>query len=264
METADRTGSLARIALLIEYDGSGFNGWQVQNGGRTVQGEIERAVKILTGRACNLTAAGRTDSGVHALGQVAHLDCYSPVRLDRLCIGLSGILDRDVAIKNAYAVPPDFHARFDAVGREYLFLIYNGRQRSPFMLRRAMWVHHPLDVGYLRAAAGHLVGEHDFASFCKKISAGGGTMRRVDSITIDKNDELIAIRIRGNAFLHNMIRIIVGTLCDMHRRGDPPVRMLEILKRRDRDEAGVTAPPYGLYLKNVEYDPALVTFESAY
>ncbi len=264
METTDRAGRLSRIALLVQYDGTGFNGWQIQNGGRTVQGEIERAVKILTGRECRLSAAGRTDSGVHALGQVAHLDCSSPVALDRLCVGLSGILERDVSIKNAYAVPEGFHSRFDAVAREYLYLIHNGRQRSPFMLRRAMWVHRPIEVDYLRSAASHLLGELDFASFCKKISADGGTTRRVDSITINKNEELITLSIRGNAFLHNMIRIIVGTLCDMHRRGDPPRRMLEILERRDRDEAGATAPPYGLYLKNVEYDPPLRTYASAY
>lgn len=264
METTDRAGYSPRIALLIQYDGTGFEGWQIQNGGRTVQGEIERAVRILTGEECRLTAAGRTDSGVHALGQVAHLDCPAGVKLERLCVGLSGILERDVAIKNAYAVPADFNARFDAVGREYLYLVYNGRQRSPFMLRRAMWVHHPLDVDYLRAASSHLVGELDFASFCKKISADGGTTRRIDSIAIDRNDELVAFRIRGNAFLHNMIRIIIGTLCDMHRRGDHPDRMLDVLESRDRDKAGATAPPYGLYLQHVDYDPPLATYESAY
>jgi tRNA pseudouridine38-40 synthase len=205
METAGGSGHCPRIALLVQYDGAGFNGWQIQNGGRTVQGDIEKAIRILTGAESRLTAAGRTDSGVHALGQVAHFDCASNITLQRLCIGLSGILERDVSVKNAYAVPRDFHARYSAIAREYLYLIHNGRQRSPFMLNRAMWVHHPIDTEYLRAAVSHLVGEHDFASFCKKISTDGGTVRRIDSIGIERKEELIIIKIRGNAFLHNAI-----------------------------------------------------------
>jgi len=264
MATADGAGPGPRIALLVQYDGTGFNGWQVQNGGRTVQGEIERAVRVLTGAERRLTAAGRTDSGVHALGQVAHFDCPIRIGLKRLCTGLSGILDRDVSVINAYAVTSDFHARYGAIAREYQYLVYNGRQRSPFMLHRAMWVHHPLDVEYLRAASSYLVGELDFASFCKKISADGVTTRRLDSIEIDRIDDLVVFRLRGNAFLHNMIRIIIGTLCDMQRRGDKPERMLEILAGRDRDRAGATAPPYGLYLKRVEYATPLETYESAY
>jgi tRNA pseudouridine38-40 synthase len=264
METVGGSGPCPRIALLVQYDGAGFNGWQIQNGGRTVQGDIEKAIRILTGAESRLTAAGRTDSGVHALGQVAHFDCTSNITLQRLCIGLSGILERDVSVKNAYAVPRDFHARYSAIAREYLYLIHNGRQRSPFMLNRAMWVHHPIDTEYLRAAVSHLVGEHDFASFCKKISTDGGTVRRIDSIGIERKEELIIIKIRGNAFLHNMIRIIIGTLCDMHRRGDDPDRMCEILAERNRDHAGATAPPCGLYLRRVEYAPPLESFDSAF
>ena len=132
------------------------------------------------------------------------------------------------------------------------------------MRYRAMWVNYRLDVESMREAASHLIGEKDFKSFCKKISAEEKTVRRIDEIDITGNDELISIRIRGNAFLHNMIRIIVGTLCDMCKNNMPPSHMREILDMRDRDFGGITAPPYGLYLNRVTFDPPLEGMESAF
>jgi tRNA pseudouridine38-40 synthase len=127
-----------------------------------------------------------------------------------------------------------------------------------------MWVSQPLDAGYLNQVASHLVGERDFASFCKKSSAVGGTVRRIESIEVARAEDLVLIAIKGNAFLHNMVRVIVGTMCSMHRNGDPPSRILEILEGRDRIRAGATAPAHGLYLKNVIYEPPLGSMESAF
>ena len=151
MESGSRTQSdTRRIALLMQYDGTGFNGWQIQNKGRTVQEEIERALLILTRENIRVTASGRTDSGVHALGQVIHFDTHANIKLDRLCIALNGILPRDVSVLNSYLVDNDFHARFSAVEREYKYLIYNHPFRSPFMIFRAMWVRDPIDIDYLK------------------------------------------------------------------------------------------------------------------
>ncbi len=253
-----------RIALLVQYDGTLFNGWQVQNSGTTIQGEIERALGVFLREECRTVAAGRTDAGVHALGQVVHFDCTKEIDLRRLCIGLNGILDNNISVRNAFSVPPDFSARFGAVGREYLYLIYNAPLRSPFMRYRAMWVPGNLDVEYLRKASQYLIGEMDFSSFCKKKSADQNTVRRIDEFEISRSDEMVALRIRGNAFLHNMIRIIAGTLLEMHRENRDPEYILEIIKGTDRDLGGFTAPAYGLYLKKVEYCPPLTSFRSAF
>jgi tRNA pseudouridine38-40 synthase len=253
-----------RIALLVQYDGTAFNGWQVQNSGRTVQGEIEKALKILLKKNNRVVASGRTDAGVHALGQVVHFECDNEIDLKRLCIGLNGILDRDVSVRNSYRVSPDFHARFSATGREYLYLIYNHPQRNPFNKYRAMWVNHGLDPEYLRKTASYLVGEKDFASFCRKNSAEGGTVRRITDIEVVKNEDYLIFRITANAFLHNMIRIIIGTMIDMFRNGLEEEYILDLLNKRDREYTGPTAPPYGLYLNSVMYDPPLSSAPSAF
>ena len=257
-----------RIALLIQYDGSEFNGWQVQTGGRTVQGEIENALKILSKQGIRITASGRTDTGVHALGQVAHFDLEKKIEgskeLQKLCSSLNGILDSDVSVINAFLVPDDFHARFNAYRREYIYLIYNHPMRSPFMRQRAMWVREKLDLEYLRKASGYLAGEQDFISFCKKISSDVNTVRKIDEIEVNRNRHIISLRIRGTAFLHNMVRIIIGTLVEMHIEKKEPEYILEILKQKNRDMGGTTAPSCGLYLNRVIYDPPLTDMVSAF
>lgn len=257
-----------RIALLIQYDGSGFNGWQVQDSGRTVQAEIEKALNVLTREKIRVTASGRTDTGVHALGQAVHFDTCKKIErsddLRKICVSLNGILDYDVSIKNAFLVPPDFHARFSAVRREYIYLIYNHPFRNPFIIERALHVREKLDLDFLRRTAAYLKGEKDFTAFCKKTSSDVNTVRRIDEIEITESRELISFRIRGNAFLHNMVRIIIGTILKMHKEGDEPEYINEILKKRNRDLSGYTAPPCGLYLNRVFYDPPLSEMAAAY
>ena len=255
---------LSRYALLLQYDGTDFNGWQIQSGGRTIQDELEKAVKILAKKDVRVTASGRTDAGVHALGQVAHFDADLDIPLDKLCASLNGIMAKDVSVKNAYRVPYDFHSRFSAVKREYIYLIYRSPLRTPFARNRAMWINHPIDIDYIKEASSYLIGEKDFCSFCKKISSENGTIRRVESIDVTESDDIIRIRLRANAFLHNMIRIIVGTIVQMYREKREPEFILEILERRDRSYGGFTAPPYGLYLNEITYNPPLNQYESAF
>jgi tRNA pseudouridine38-40 synthase len=253
-----------RIALLVQYDGTSYSGWQYQNNAKNIQSEIEGALEVLLKTPHRIIASGRTDAGVHALGQVAHFDTASDLSLDRLCISLNGILPRDIAIANAFEVPDSFHARYSAVEREYRYLIHNHPQRSPFMLYRAMWVREHLDDDYLRSTLNCLVGERDFASFCKKISVAGGTVRRITGISVARRGPTVEILIRGNAFLHNMIRIIVGTVLELYFSGSEPEEIERILENRDRDCSGATAPPFGLYLNKIRFDPPLETMKSAF
>lgn len=255
---------LSRYALLLQYDGTEFNGWQIQSGGRTIQDELEKAVKILAKQDVRVTASGRTDSGVHAFGQAVHFDADISIPLNKLCISLNGILPQDISVKNAYHVPDDFHSRFSAVKREYLYLIYRYPLRTPFMRYRAMWINHPIDIGYIKEASSYLVGEKDFCSFCKKISSENGTIRKIESIDVTESDDVIRIRLCANAFLHNMIRIIIGTIVQMHREDREPAFICEILDKKDRSCSGFTAPPYGLYLNKITYDPPLESYESAF
>lgn len=264
MDEGDR-GNQRRIALTIQYDGTRYAGWQLQENANTVQAEIERSLAVLLKEKVRVVASGRTDTGVHALGQVIHFDIPSGIPLDRLCAGMNGILPGDIAVKNACEVPADFHARFSAREREYLYRIYNHSLRSPFMLYRALWVIKPLDIAYLREASRHFIGVHDFASFCKKSSAAEmNTVREILSFDIGAEGNELSIVIRGNGFLHNMIRIMIGTLLELHKTGEAPGVIRTILERCDRDCSGFTAPAYGLYLRKVSYDPPLASYKPAF
>ncbi len=257
-------GSLSRYALLVQYDGTLFNGWQLQNGGKTIQGEFENAIEILTKENVRVTASGRTDTGVHALGQVVHFDLANEISLQKMCISLNGILPSDISVKNAFKVGFDFHSRFMAIQREYIYFIYRYPLRTPFMRNKALWINHTLEADYIREAAGYLIGENDFASFCKKISVGNGTVRKIESIDVAEQDDLIKIKLNANAFLHNMIRIIIGTIVQMYREKRDPSYIKQILEKKDRSASGFTAPPYGLYLNRIIYNPPLNFYESAF
>jgi len=255
---------LSRYALLVQYDGTPFNGFQMQDKGITIQGEFEKAITIFSKETVRVTASGRTDAGVHALGQVIHFDLDNEIPLKKICTSLNGILPHELSVKNAYKVDYDFHSRFSAKQREYLYYIYRYPLRTPFMRKKAMWINHPLEVDYIREVTSYIVGEHDFASFCKKISLHNGTVRKIESIDVTEQDELIKIRFRANAFLHNMIRIIIGTTVQMYREKRDPSYINQILDAKDRCASGFTAPPYGLYLNKIVYDPPLNFYESAF
>lgn len=253
-----------RIALQFQYDGTNFNGSQSQASGRTVQDEMEKAIKTITRETGRVTFAGRTDAGVHAKYQILHFDTNTDLDLRQISLGLNGVLAKDVGVQNVFEVPKSFHSRFDAVAREYEYLIYNADQRSPFYYNKANWIFKPIDESLLYNSLQPLVGVHDFASYCKTISADKGTVREIYSIDVQKNENLLLVRIRGNAFLHNMIRIIIGTALHLQFEKLGVNYMKEVLEKESRLYAGPTASPCGLYLSKIAYEPELSSYKSAF
>ena len=243
--------AMRTLVLKIEYDGTGFLGWQVQPEGRTVQAVLEAAIHKILQADIRATAAGRTDAGVHAAGQVVHFRTDSDMVADRLKKGLNGVLPADVRVLEVTQAAGDFHARFSAVGRRYVYRIV----RRPSALRRhyAWHVAYPLDVDAMRRACAPLVGRHDFTSFCQAASTADGTVCEVRELDwIEEEDEL-RLHIEANRFLHHMVRAIVGTAVDIGRGRWPEEVMAEMLLAKDRRAAGANATGHGLCLEAVRY-----------
>jgi tRNA pseudouridine38-40 synthase len=246
---------MRQIKLVIEYDGTTLCGWQRQPNGPTVQQHIEEALAKLLTHDVRITGASRTDAGVHASGQVATFHTERPIELHGIRRGLNSLLPDTIAVREVSEVALDFHPRFSATGKHYRYSIYRGADRSPRWRERA-W-HHPLalDLAAMRAAAASLVGEHDFAAFRAVGCAAKTTVRRIDGIDlIEAPDDLLAIDVRGNAFLRNMVRIVVGTLAEVGRGYRESAQVAEILAGKDRGQAGMTAPAHGLELIEVRFD----------
>jgi tRNA pseudouridine38-40 synthase len=227
----------------------------MQATGRTVAGELERSLSQLFEEPVKITGAGRTDTGVHASGQVISFITARSFPFERLAIALNSTLPSDISVRDVAIVPADFSARFSARERAYVYAIFNRKDRSALLAHRAFHVYRrPLDLAAMRAAAAWLTGERDFRSFCGVLPESGVTIRNVRSFAIDARDELVRIEIRADGFLHRMVRTIVGTLveCGLGRRD--PASMPAILAALDRRAAGLTAPAHGLYLAGVRYD----------
>ena len=245
---------MARIALGIEYDGSAFRGWQQQSHARSVQGVIERALAAVADHPVQLTAAGRTDAGVHALMQVAHFDTAAVRPEQAWVLGGSAEAPDDVSVLWAREVPADFHARFSAIARTYLYRILNRRVRPALERQRSAWVRRPLDAGAMHAAAQALLGEHDFSAFRAAECQSSTPVRRVTNLEVRRAGDHVEITIRANAFLHHMVRNVAGSLIAVGVGDRPPQWVGEVLEGRDRTRAGATAAPQGLYFAGVEYD----------
>ena len=245
---------MRHIRLVIEYDGASLHGWQRQANGATVQQHIEEALAKLLSHEVTLTGASRTDAGVHARAQVASFRTERAIPLHGIRRGLNSLLPDAIAVREADEVDDAFHPRFSATGKHYRYTILCARDRSPRWRDRA-W-HHPeaLDRAAMRAGAPHLVGEHDFSAFRAAGCSAKTTVRRIDSIDLTDEDDLLFIDICGNAFLRNMVRIVVGTLTEVGIGKRPPAQLAEILASRDRTQAGATAPAHGLELVEVRYD----------
>lgn len=245
---------MRRLKLTVAYDGTDFAGWQVQPGRRTVQGEIERAWREISGEQVRLTASGRTDAGVHALGQVVGLQTSSPMPPERVQRAINAKLPEDVVIVAAQAAPANFHATHDAVRKTYRYQIHNSRVR-PLLDRRFVWFYPTaeLDVARMRSGAAELVGRHDFASFETSGSERATTVRTVLALDVDRTGERINISVTGDGFLYNMVRAIAGTLVEVGRGAQPPEWVAQVLAARDRSAAGPNAPACGLVLVGVEY-----------
>lgn len=239
------------LVLKIEYDGTGFLGWQLQPEGRTVQGVLEEGIGRILQAEIRATAAGRTDAGVHAAGQVVHFRTDSDMVLDRLKKGLNGVLPADVRVLEAAQAPDDFHARFSAVGRRYRYRII---RRASAMRRHFAWhVTYPLDPDAMRRACAPLVGRHDFTSFCQATSTAEGTECEVRELEWVVEEDELRLHIEANRFLHHMVRAIVGTAVDVGRGRWAERVMEEMLEARDRRAAGANAPAHGLCLEAVRY-----------
>lgn len=242
------------IAVVIEYDGTEFEGFQVQRGKRTVQAELCRAVEKITKERIPVIGASRTDSGVHATGQVIHFCTTCRIPIERVPAALNSVLPRDIAARRAWEADETFHARYSARSRVYRYTIWNHPLRSALMERFAYRVSHALDVEKMRKAANYLVGKHDFAAFACEVKRYRNTVREVYSVQLGAKPPLLWLRIEANGFLQGMVRTIVGTLIEIgwgKRSTDSVVRLLE----GDKSErAGFSAPAHGLCLVRVNYD----------
>lgn len=248
---------MRNIALELEYDGTELVGSQFQTNGRTVQGELEAAWKRFTGETLRWNFAGRTDAGVHALGQVANSRTATQQPIETVQRALNALLPHDIVVRRAWNVPHDFHARYSATRRDYRYLLLVDAQRSSLLRFRAVQVDPVLDVGVMAQAVQLLEGVHDFAAFGSAPDGVGPTVRECFRAACGETEQygrrLIAIELAANGFLRHMVRTIVGTLVLIGRGKLAVEQMAHILASRDRTQAGPTAPPHGLYLMSVTY-----------
>ena len=245
---------MQRYKCTITYDGSLFAGYQVQPGKRTVQSEIEKALtKMHKGEYVRVTASGRTDSGVHAKGQVIHFDSPYTFPAEKWERGLNAILPDDIVVLHSSEASPDFHARFDAEGKEYRYFISRSHHKDPF--RRHYVSHFPyaLNETSIRQAISYLVGTHDFSSFCAANTDVKDKVRTLHEIDFYEEGDLLVFRFVGTGFLYNMVRILVGTLLEIGNGKRKAEEIPMILEKKDRGLAGKTAPAQGLYLWKVHY-----------
>ncbi|MFN0247256.1 MAG: tRNA pseudouridine(38-40) synthase TruA [Kofleriaceae bacterium] len=255
---------MRKIRLVVEYDGTTLSGWQRQTNAPTVQQHLEEALAQLLQHEVTIAGASRTDAGVHARGQVAAFETERSIPLHGIRRGLNSLLPDTIAVRSADEVPLEFHPRFGATGKHYRYTIYRAADRSPLLRERA-W-HHPesLDVARMRDAARALVGEHDFAAFRASGCTAKTTVRRVDVVELfEAPSDILTIDVKGNAFLRNMVRIVVGTLADVGRSALEAGQVAEILASRDRTKAGKTAPAHGLELVEVRYDGIRVSSDNS-
>jgi len=243
-----------RIALGIEYDGSRFLGWQTQPGGGTVQDALEAALSAIAGETIAVTCAGRTDRGVHARGQVVHFDTGVDRPVSAWVRGVNALLPESLAVLWSRSVPGDFHARYSARARVYRYVLLNRAVRPALAARHAGWFHAPLDVEAMREAAVALCGEHDFSAFRSSECQAKSPVRTLHSLLIERRGERIDFVFTANAFLHHMVRNLVGTLVYVGKGKHPPRWANEVLEARDRTRAAPTFAADGLYLEQVEYE----------
>jgi len=244
---------MPNIKLVIQYDGTEYSGWQKQQNAKSIQESIEDAIFRVTGEKVNLIGAGRTDKGVHAQGQVANFTTASKIPGDKFKYAINSNLPEDIRIIESEVVDDSFHSRYDATGKKYTYTIFNGEIVNPLYRRYSYHVPYELNFEDMNKAAKHFLGTHDFSAFMASNSSVKSTVRTLYDVNLEKDRDLIFISIKGNGFLYNMVRIIVGTLVEVGMRKLDPSSILEIIESKDRKKAGHTAPAKGLCLEKVYY-----------
>ncbi len=247
-----------KIKLTIQYDGSGYSGWQVQPGKRTIQGELNRVVTDLLGRKTTVHGASRTDAGVSALGQSALITVDSPIPTENFARAISDRLPADIVITKAVEVGPKFDVIGDVTTKLYRYTFYTGRTRPVLDIRRCWHIPAKLDIAAMDKAAGLLIGRHDFKSFASAKDNRESSVREVFNCTVASNDHWVYMDIEGDGFLYNMVRNIAGTLVDIGQNRYPSEKITEILEAKDRTAAGPIAPPQGLCLMWIKYEKETV------
>lgn len=254
---------MQRVALAVEYNGACFHGFQSQPGGvTTVQQALEHALSKVAAEPITLVCAGRTDAGVHATTQIIHFDTLAKRPAKAWVMGTRAHLPASVAVRWAKDVVPQFHARFSALSRTYRYLLSDCATYSSLTHDRVTWCNRPLDLARMRAGAKHLIGEHDFTSFRASQCQARSPVRNIHHLHIVRRGDLIVLEVQANAFLHHMVRNIVGVLIAVGSGDADPSWVAEVLAAKDRSRAGVTARPNGLYLVSVDY-PSQFTFPKA-
>lgn len=246
---------MRNIKIIIEYEGTNYSGWQIQKNASSIQEEIQKAILKITRENVNLIGAGRTDAGVHARGQVANFNTLSSIPEDRFAWALNSVLKDDIVIKNAHEAPMEFHSRYDAKSKIYSYTIHRGMFPPAIMRRYAYHLKYGrmLDLKKVKRAADYFVGTHDFKGFMASGSSVSDTVRTIYSIEIIEEGDFLKIFYHGNGFLYNMVRIITGTILFAGVDKIDPDCIPSIIKKRERNLAGVTVPAHGLCLENIYY-----------
>ena len=245
---------MKRVGMIIAYDGTNYCGWQIQPNGVTIQGVLNETLSKLLGEKIEVKGASRTDAGVHALGNVAVFDTNARMPAGTISFALNQFLPEDIRIQLSEEVEPDFHPRYCDSEKTYEYRILNRTFPIPTERLYSYFYHYALDTEKMREATSYLIGQHDFASFCGAGAQVKSTVRTITAMSVERDGDMVTIRVSGTGFLYNMVRIIAGTLIEIGNGQYPPERMKDILDAKDRAYAGPTAPAHGLTLIGIRYE----------
>lgn len=248
-----KTGAVRNIKLIVSYDGGGYHGFQRQNNAVSIQNVLEEKLAVIFRGEVKLAASGRTDTGVHAYGQVVNFFTRGTIPIDRVARAVNSLLPADIVVQSAAEAPPDFSARHSAKSKIYLYRIQQGEVLDPFLRNYAWYIRNPLDLDAMRAALAHVVGTHDFSSFQASGSVTTHPVRTIYEAKCVQHGNIVEMSFFGNGFLYHMVRNLVGTLVHVGKGKTTPTRFQHILAEKDRTKAGMTAPAQGLYLWKVNY-----------